>query len=458
MQRHQNLVNLFETLVDEKSSISKSKKEEINKLGDNEIGYSQFNEVLLLLGFDRVSPDFFQYLVNGATEYEEGSAIKTMNDFQQGVERFLTLALLWYGNIKFAFKTLSNSNNYYELEEKVSERTPWQHNYYTLRHPPITQIEPIPAEKTYYLGYLMNDKIERGSFSPEEKMKMRGEREQYIKVGKKNHIAYLSSDHLDVYVATSMRLEHEYIFVNNFIKTVFSSDELKNLKIRWFDPTQAYCDNRIDKGLSEALMLKRAKCTLYLVQESDTLGKDSELASTLAQGKPVVAFVPKGNKKYVDELLKNLQRLNPSKKLYDIILDQLEIFKPSLAWHDREIQDLLINKKEGKLSFAKKCLYQAIAKHYESRAQTLQKMHPLGIQVNLISGVANGVLVVRNANDCARLIYSILMNDMKFNIKYKFVKKEKYIYLQEIISKSIFRVKTGDKLLDNSFWNFYVGP
>ena len=40
-------------------------------------------------------------------------------------------------------------------------------------------------------------------------------------------------------------------------------------------------------------MLKRAKCTVYSVQDTDTLGKDSELAATLAQGKPVIAYVPR---------------------------------------------------------------------------------------------------------------------------------------------------------------------
>ncbi len=39
-------------------------------------------------------------------------------------------------------------------------------------------------------------------------------------------------------------------------------------------------------------MLKRARCTVYSVQDTDTLGKDSELASTFAQGKPVIAYIP----------------------------------------------------------------------------------------------------------------------------------------------------------------------
>jgi hypothetical protein len=67
---------------------------------------------------------------------------------------------------------------------------------------------------------------------------------------------------------------------------------LKELDLRYFDPTQAYTDNRVNKGLVEALMLKRARCTVYSVQDTDTLGKHSELASTLAQGKPVIAYIP----------------------------------------------------------------------------------------------------------------------------------------------------------------------
>ena len=450
-----DLVALFETMVDDKSSITKSKRSEINKISEKFIlGYSQFNEILLLLGFDRVFPGFFQFLVDGTLNYKDGSAIDSLETFEKGIERFRELALLWYGNIKFAFKSLSK--NPFELEEKVSYMVPFPESYYTLRHPPISEIERIPPEKTYFLGYLIAEKLkERKDIEAKEMLR---QREIYINIGKRNQLAYLSSDHLDVYVATSMRLEHEYIFVSRFVSNVFSEKILSDLKIRWFDPTQAFCDDRIDKGLSEALMLKRAKCTLYLVQESDTFGKDSELASTLAQGKPVIAYVPNGNKKYVDDLLNNLKTLNPLKDMIDIILEQLEVFKPSLAWNDEMVMSWLKDKKSANFAVVKKCLYDVVKKHYDKRAKTLKETHPLGIQVNLISGVANGVLVVRNETDCAKLIESILKNEMKFNIDTKNTSKGKYVYLRESVSNSIFRVKTGDILLDNSFWNFYTEP
>lgn len=70
--------------------------------------------------------------------------------------------------------------------------------------------------------------------------------------------------------------------------------------------------------------------------------------------------------------------------------------------------------------FDKLCRILAIAESYnfDKRAKTLQEIHPLAIQVNLQSGVANGVLVVRNAKDCAKLIHQLLTNSMEFTIKH----------------------------------------
>ena len=37
--------------------------------GSSGLGYSQLNELLLLLGFDRVTHAFFQFLIDGTTQY-----------------------------------------------------------------------------------------------------------------------------------------------------------------------------------------------------------------------------------------------------------------------------------------------------------------------------------------------------------------------------------------------------
>ncbi len=103
-------------------------------------------------------------------------------------------------------------------------------------------------------------------------------------------------------------------------------------------------------------------------------------------------------------------------------------------------------------------LVKTTREHYDRRAETLRESHPLGIQVNLDTGVANGVLVIRKVSDCAELIYRIVTRTLQFRIEKKLIEKVEYHLLRETVSDSIFRVMTGDAMLTNSFWNFYLEP
>ena len=422
------------------------------------IGFSQFNELLLLLGFDRVSQSFFGFIATGDVHYLPGQAIESFRDLQQGVERFQILGMLAYGNVKFAFKQLSREPD--ELRGLVELLSSRGEMALRGRHAPIHPVEPIPTSDTYLLGYIVQAEIAaRLKRNPmdAEALTLEARRKAVVERGLKNHRAYLVSDHLDVYVATSMRQRHEYAAIAEFTAAVFEEPEIRDLGLRWFDPTQAYCLNRIDKGLAEALMLKRAKCTLYLTQESDTLGKDSELASTLAQGKPVIAYVPRVSVRAdVEALLERLVEAYPGKSRRQLILEQLKIFAPDLAWSDTTVQEWIANGDRFDEPEAIELWLTHMARHYDKRAKTLREDHPLGIQVNLRTGVANGVLVVRSSRDCARLIHRIVTGSLEFDLESTNSDGSEYLMLREKISQSIFRVMTTDPLLANSFWNFYL--
>lgn len=264
--------------------------------------------------------------------------------------------------------------------------------------------------------------------------------------------------------------------------SLFSDDRLRKLKLRYFDPTHSDCKSRIDKGLVEALMLKRASCTVYLVQESDTLGKDSELASTLAQGKPVIAFVPsldvedyaKKIKTFPIEFFKIRFRILEAEGVFDEpdlkeqlsgadpnfgstiteFLDKVKDFaatQPFTLWEEKQREF-----KAGMPSFERACKILAIGEKYnfDKRAALLKTAHPLSLQVHLESGVANGVLVVRTVQECAEVLYSLLVNSMTFSIEVD--DKEKCTVLKERVSQSPFRAVTQYEKLANSFWNFYL--
>jgi len=426
-----------------------------------EIGYSQFNEILLLLGFDRVTQSFFQFIVDGTTDYNPGSAIKSLEQFEKGVNNFQKLAILQYANIKFGFKELGRNTE--ELNYQLLTLAKIDPTEFSKRHKPVLKIEIINPDETYLLGYKIQDQIEKALRQNENDPVFKPLYNKMLTVlekGRRNQIAYLTSDHLDVYIATSMRLKHEFIAVNKAVSQLESDESLTDLSLRMFDPTQAYCKNRIDKGLSEALMLKRAKCTVYLAQESETLGKDSELASTLAQGKPVIALVPSGDKEYVNSQIELYRVAYPELDSSEIVTELLKTYNSSLAWGSdllgsqiRGFLDDTIQPTEEELL---DILYAVAQKHYDDRYNTLVNIHPLGIQVDLETGVATGVLAARDISTCAKLIRSHVLRSVEYEIQKVIEDNKEYTYLKEKISGCIYRVVTGDAVLTNSYWNFYL--
>jgi len=295
----------------------------------------------------------------------------------------------------------------------------------------------------------------------------------------RNQDVYLTWDHMDVYFATSMRKPWEFSDLYDFIAELMDRPELSDLKrnLRYFDPTQCFTSNRINKGLVEALMLKRARCTVYSVQDTDTLGKDSELAATLAQGKPVIAYVPD---EPVGKRIKELEAEDPStvQERLRFVLYADERFSSEVSPEDfalvrdftglvdfvhgtafRSMPDILEVEQfkashQAELSSICRIVAAAEKRIYDSRATTLESKHPLGIQVNLSTGVANGVLVVRSVEKCAELLRAILTRTLRLQVEYD--GKDKMWCLREAVSGSIFRVVTGSAKIDNSFWNFYL--
>lgn len=421
------------------------------------LGYSQFNELLLYLGYNRTSHAFFQFLVDGSTEYMSRASINTADHFRNAVNEFRKVALLFFGNIQYAFDELSQDASM--LEEHISRIDKRRAQNFKDRHKQVLPIKSINGKDTYFLGYIIQDELKKKlKENPNDKQAKKDEekRKKIVELGKLNHDAYLISDHLDVYVATSMRERHEYQMVYDATRKIFSHQEIKNLKLRYFDPTQAYCMDRIDKGLAEGLMLKRAKCTIYFAQESDTFGKDSELASTLAQGKAVIAFVPRPKKTAAKERIKYLAPVGED--YGNVILQQLKLYDPNAAWDDALVNNWIKDPRSIDRDKGIARLQLAIEKQFEKRDKLLRQVHPLGIQVNLNTGVANGVLVANTVEQCAKLIKGILLRELKFELDTEQKNSGEYIYLKEKVSKSIFRVVTGDMMLTNAFWNFYLSP
>lgn len=317
---------------------------------------------------------------------------------------------------------------------------------------------------------------------------------------------YLAADYMDIYVATSMRTYADFVSVNNFVENLFKHEDIRQFKLRYFNPTQSWIEDRIAKGLVEALMLKRADICIYMAQKEDTFGKDSEASVTLGQGKPVIVYVPKlyFPEKDIDSelfglmernrLIELIQKESPSaideiddqediEALHSTLLhiklsnfqdhDFAEIIRRHWADFDieSEFEKRIIDKKE--ITDVKNwfntvvkgqdvAMDEIVRKHiedllvatsmrFERRAKIFREIHPLALQVILSTGVLNGILVVRSIHSCAQLVRALIENNLDLQLE----TDDNNYRLIEKTTLSTIRVISKHKLLSNSFSTFY---
>jgi hypothetical protein len=488
------------------------------RLGAQSFTLEQFNNILLLCNQTPIGEAFFQFFFDPKAGHVDFDQIK------RAIANFEGFALLLYGNVRFAFRKLYQLDGHtLEVEiGRVGSKSETLADNYHKRLPANTLPAEIRRDDTWLLGYIAKGAADHDIATYHAMMTVLGQENEsdflerldpdqkrlYVKRKKElttdtvwkgifvdldpirekvdelqrqvlktrmngwlNTTHYLSADYMDVYVATSMRERWEFEDVSNFVKALSSNPALVDLNLRYFDPTQSHLDYRIDKGLIEGLMLKRAACTVYMVQETDTFGKDSELASTLAQGKPVIAFIPHIDSSALSKIalkrpLTYLQRRLPQlaserkiessqlKVVYEF-LEETSTFNPSYILTSNEEEKFM---QQHGLSERKndvcEILASAESKLSDSRAATLQQVHPLAVQVHLDTGVANGVLVARSVAECAKLLRGLLLNSCEFDIQRSV--REGATLLVEEISRCPFRVLSDNDTLINSFWSWYL--
>jgi hypothetical protein len=186
---------------------------------------------------------------------------------------------------------------------------------------------------------------------------------------------------LDVYVATSMRTRKDFREMAAACEKIFSDPRLSELQLRYFDPTMSAAAGHEDKGLIECLMVKCAKVLVYCAGERDSYGKDAEAAMALSLGKPVIFYC------------------------------------------DRE-----------------------------QKRRFFRDIHPLSRLIEFQTGVAVGALATDSIEEVSTLLYRIFENKMEYQLEQP---KPDYLRLKEKLTGSVIRLQTNDPMLTETFWNHY---
>lgn len=337
----------------------------LGRIDSAPISKVQLNQLLAFGHEAPVSEDFFRYywleapeshpydvisIPDYAPEWLQSSAIMSLAHLKWGLYRIFTDGLLWFGNVRTAFRKL-RSLNATELERFFSNRR-FDTNLIKGRGPAL-ELRTIAKDDRYLIAEMACKSYGDGMASGDLKaalleayqehqrkgggvIKIKSLLEGDFKAGRfadrqpefifsaddvleenvaseqeletkyeaiaakfvtaretalKNTRFYLSMvGDLDVYVATSMRSRKDFREMANACEKIFLYPKLLELQLRYFDPTLSAAAGHEDKGLIECLMVRCAKVLVYCAGEKESYGKDAEAAMALSLGKPVIFY------------------------------------------------------------------------------------------------------------------------------------------------------------------------
>jgi hypothetical protein len=321
----------------------------LGRLEEEPITKVQLNQLLAFGHEAPVSDDFFRYYwleapsqhpydVSSVPHFEHrwlrSSAIVSLPHLKWGLYRIFTDGLLWFGNVRTAYRKLRSLNRS-ELDDFFISR---RFDTKLIRERgPALPLQPIAKDDRYLIAEmacksygdrespgdlksalmeafrshqgkaggaitirnLLEGNIAIGRYSErqqefifsaddvlDESVASENELEaKYDAVAQKffkareaalkNTRFYLSMvGDLDVYVATSMRNRKDFREMATACEQIFSDSRLQRLRLRYFDPTLSAAAGHEDKGLIECLMVKCAKALVYCAGDKESYGKE----------------------------------------------------------------------------------------------------------------------------------------------------------------------------------------
>ena len=434
----------------------------LDELEDQPLTRSQFNQLLVFGSQAPVSDAFFRYYwlecptthpyaVNLVADFDpewmnNSEVITSLAHLKWGLYRLFTDGLLYFGNVRTAFRYLRTLNrdelgNYFQQKRFDSDAMKQRGEVLTLQNIPqddrylISEMAcksfgdgpeldnqvrqalkeayeehlnkgggpvtfkqllsgNLPAnysDRQREFEFAIDDVLEETILSSADfDAKFGSLVDKFLRAREAalvNTRHYLSMvNELDVYVATSMRNRDNFRGMARFCNEVFVDQSLSDLHLRYFDPTLSAALGHEDKGLIECLMVKCSKALVYNAGDTDSYGKDAEAAMALSLGKPVIF--------YCDN---------------------------------------------------------------EQKFRFFRDTHPLSRLIDFNTGVVVGAMITNSIGQVKELLLRLFENRMEYRLE-PHPSRRSYLLLKESLTGSVVRLQTSDQMLTETFWNHYHNP
>lgn len=90
----------------------------------------------------------------------------------------------------------------------------------------------------------------------------------------------------------------------------------------------------------------------------------------------------------------------------------------------------------------------------ETRMRFFRDIHPLSRLIDFDTGVAVGAMITSRLDHVVEIIYRVFANELEYDIEHD---GDGYFRLLDRLTKSVVRVHTNSRLLQETFWNYYHG-
>lgn len=88
----------------------------------------------------------------------------------------------------------------------------------------------------------------------------------------------------------------------------------------------------------------------------------------------------------------------------------------------------------------------------EQKSRFYREVHPLSRLIEFETGVAVGAMVTSSLDEVSELLFRIFENKMEYRLEQP---KPGYLRLIETLTESVVRLQTNDRMLSETFWNYY---
>ena len=207
------LADWIELLCGQAPTPTKYSSELIRHFPKGGLGRSQLNEILLAYQLDRIGEGLFEFIFGN-------EPIQDFETFKTKISEFRIFGAVHCGNFKFAYKSL-RQRSLKEIRDIFRLDEPDPETAFRKRHPPVVALNEIDPKDTYYLGYIIERQLKE---HPDE-----GASKRMMEIREKgaiNHEIYLDYDHLDVYIATSMREKFDFWNIARFARELQCREEI----------------------------------------------------------------------------------------------------------------------------------------------------------------------------------------------------------------------------------------